>query len=816
MGKATKLNVEYFSAELKDKLEEIDNFPCTLIEAASGFGKTTAVRHFLSKKEEEGCRILAYRFLPENSVESTWAELRGVISELGGDHIEQLKTSALPGSDGVVRLGRAIQYYKGDGKVTYMFFDDYQEWGYKYAVDILEILSTHQDPDLHVIIASHTIPAEKRTKLVPNARLYHLNEEDLAFKPDDIRAYYSKAGIDIDDTQLKEVMDLTGGWAIALYLQLDTYVRSGSFQHGHMHDLMEKTVWSRISDFEKHVLLQLSLLPSFTLAQAVSISGHAKSFAEKNLREKRYFIQYSPQEGRYYFQTILKLFLSKQFELLSEDEKKQHYRVAGRLCWDGADHKRAIRFLYLSGHWEDIYELPLCVKDFNTVNEEYTVPMILDMVEHSDRELMYKHPNVPIGMMFVTFMMGQAKEIVRFAPMLRENIVNSDLPKEEKQVLEGELELLLSFLLYNRIDAIMVHHQRAWQLMKRPSRMFSPRCASTFGSPSVLFLYYRETGKLEEELSQIDECIPLYARLVSGNGTGQNTMMRAEAELNWGNYDKAEIGAYKAMFEAESTHQTSVEICGALLLSRVALLTGKKDLLPEAQERLVELTHKDDEDISRYTYDLADAYIAMLSEDYDRIRPWLKKGQIDARHLSFLVQPYAYIIYGRYLLVQKQYTKLIGVSQKAISLASVYPNILTTLYIRIYCAAAYEAMGNAKEAMLELKEAIEMGIPDKMYLPFAENYQFIKKILARFTISPDARNMIEKMAKDLSESLDSIGIAGPRLTDRELEVLELIKRGLTNGEIAKEQMVSLSTVKKQVSSILQKYGLASREQLKDY
>ena len=52
MGKVTKLNVEYFSAELKDKLEEIDSFPCTLIEAASGFGKTTAVRHFLSKKEE--------------------------------------------------------------------------------------------------------------------------------------------------------------------------------------------------------------------------------------------------------------------------------------------------------------------------------------------------------------------------------------------------------------------------------------------------------------------------------------------------------------------------------------------------------------------------------------------------------------------------------------------------------------------------------------------------------------------------------------------------------------------------------------------
>ena len=60
MSGATRLNVEYFSDKLENKLEEIENFPCTLIEAASGFGKTTAVRHFLEEKEEEGCRIITY------------------------------------------------------------------------------------------------------------------------------------------------------------------------------------------------------------------------------------------------------------------------------------------------------------------------------------------------------------------------------------------------------------------------------------------------------------------------------------------------------------------------------------------------------------------------------------------------------------------------------------------------------------------------------------------------------------------------------------------------------------------------------------
>ena len=53
-------------------------------------------------------------------------------------------------------------------------------------------------------------------------------------------------------------------------------------------------------------------------------------------------------------------------------------------------------------------------------------------------------------------------------------------------------------------------------------------------------------------------------------------------------------------------------------------------------------------------------------------------------------------------------------------------------------------------------------------------------------------------------------VPGPRLTDRELEVLKLVAQGLNNRDIAKELFISENTVKNHIRNILEKLHLHSR------
>jgi len=72
------------------------------------------------------------------------------------------------------------------------------------------------------------------------------------------------------------------------------------------------------------------------------------------------------------------------------------------------------------------------------------------------------------------------------------------------------------------------------------------------------------------------------------------------------------------------------------------------------------------------------------------------------------------------------------------------------------------------------------------------------------------RRLIERFMAAPQQSARSPRMA--RLTERETEVLRLIARGLSNAEIAKELVLSSTTIKTHVASILRKLELRDRVQ----
>lgn len=75
---------------------------------------------------------------------------------------------------------------------------------------------------------------------------------------------------------------------------------------------------------------------------------------------------------------------------------------------------------------------------------------------------------------------------------------------------------------------------------------------------------------------------------------------------------------------------------------------------------------------------------------------------------------------------------------------------------------------------------------------------------------PQAPVVSESRSEEASALFDEPIQTFEKLTDREVDVLELVAKGLTNGEIATKLFISRGTVKSHVASIMQKLSAKSR------
>jgi len=135
------------------------------------------------------------------------------------------------------------------------------------------------------------------------------------------------------------------------------------------------------------------------------------------------------------------------------------------------------------------------------------------------------------------------------------------------------------------------------------------------------------------------------------------------------------------------------------------------------------------------------------------------------------------------------------------------------------CSAIKQAVPSAKIVMLtvsdeeaDLYEAVKSGASGYLLKDSSiEEVSQAVRVVAdgQSLISPSmAVKLIDEFKQMSRPERESPG--GLRLTERELEVLRLVARGLNNREVAKQLFISENTVKNHVRNILEKLQLHSR------
>ena len=203
----------------------------------------------------------------------------------------------------------------------------------------------------------------------------------------------------------------------------------------------------------------------------------------------------------------------------------------------------------------------------------------------------------------------------------------------------------------------------------------------------------------------------------------------AEMKLK-GSVNYINIAAHRALYQADNKRQECIDIGAALLLGRIAILGGNGDEFSDVLEgRLLDYARQNPIKSNRMEADMAYAYLVQLIDRPEDMAEWIRIGDKFEKRLFAMSIPFAQILYGKYLLQTGKPELWLGMEGEALALAAALRCRMATIYGSILTSAARMAQGKPREAVAALKTALDMALPDGLYMPFAENRALLGSLL---------------------------------------------------------------------------------------
>lgn len=818
MYKQNKTKMLYFPERIIEAMKGIFDYPLTIVEAPMGYGKTTAIKEHLGNAN---VNILWHK-IHDSSTYNFWNGFCRLLGELDERRANNLAELGFPKDS--VALQEALKLIT-DIEIpekTVLVIDDYHLLNGTDAGTFIEFLAVNEIDHLQIVLTTRFIVLQSKEELFLKGYLHHITKETFELMPNEIIKYYKLCGIRIEAAEADKLYAITEGWISALYLLMLNYKETGSLITTHnIYKLIENAIYKHFSEDIKEFLLSISIFDSFSERQAVHMWGNenAKKYLDK-ITGMNAFVNYDVKTKMYQIHNIFTNFLREIFEEKDSNYMKNLYKKAGSWYMEMGEYLAAMHNFYAA---EDFENLLLAVElDKATGNEKKE--LIINYFEQCPPEYKKHHPVALLVYAMALMAFNKMDLFQKTCSELALLIRDSNMDAESVDSLAGELELLLSFTRYNDIMGMSEHHKRACALLKKPSVFIDTTGSWTFGSPSVLYMFYRESGKLEQEVNDMKEAMPYYYRLTDGHGTGAEQLMEAEWHFCKGDFENAEIAVHQVLYLADGANQPNMMLCAFFLQARMALMRGDYASVLDLSGKIYEAVDKNRLYVLIHTVDMCAGFIHACLRQRSRIPDWLADGDFSSSRLYFPVRAFSNIIYGRVLLINGEYLKLLGIADQLSGIASVFPNILASIYTAIYIAAANERIYRRGEAILAMKQALDMAMPDRVYIPFVENCDYIKPLLEELYNQGSYREDIARifiMYQQYQKAVDQITTAyfkedKPKLTVRETEIARLAAEGFSNKGIGEKLFISQNTVKTQLKSVFEKLGINSRSLLKQY
>lgn len=846
----------------------------TLISAPAGFGKTTLVSEWiadgerpfawlsLDERDSDCTRFLQY-FI---------ATLQTLESSVGDKALALLESAQPPATESI--LTNLLNDITAVSQEFALVLDDYHVVDAPAIDNALAFLLDHLPPQMHLVITTREDPPLPLSRLRVRGQLSEIRAADLRFTMAETAVFLKNiTRIDLSAAEITALENRTEGWVAGLQLaalsmqgrsDAHSFIEAFAGDDRYIVDYLVDEVLHRQPDHVRRFLLQTSILDRLnsSLCDAVTDQQEGGVLLETLERGNLFVIPLDNKRHwyRYHhlFADVLHAHLLKErpqeIAMLHQRasawyEQNELTAVAIHHAFAADDFARAARIIELA--WAEMDRSRQSVEWLRWANQ---LPP----------ELLQTRPVLCLGMAWASLDTGQLEAAERWlsaAEHCLETAVGLVIADEEEfRYLPGSIAAARTYhaLALGNMPATVNYARQALVLLpesehlrrgtpgallglaywaegnlKAAQQAFADAMGGFQKAGNILFVitgaYVLADMQLAQgQLRQAEKTLQQAIQLAQENG---DPVMRGAADLH--------TGLTEVYLEQNNLAAAKEQLGRSHELGEEAALSRWRFRWYVAQAKLNGAEGKLDEALA--ALDEAERYYVrgpvpdVRSIAAMKARFWLKLGRLTEAQqwanmqgvsaeddLSYL-REFDHITLARLLLAQfrqdgteESLADGLALLARLLETAVTGERMGSVLEILVLQALAFAANGDTPSALASLKQALALAEPEGYVRLFVDEGLPMAALLETAVSQKTAPDYIHKLLTAFDEqndlhpsSLTPYPLIEP-LSERELEVLQLVAQGLSNREIAERLFLALPTVKGHNRNIYSKLNVTRR------
>jgi LuxR family maltose regulon positive regulatory protein len=854
--------IERLNAALQAKL--------TLVSAPAGFGKTTLISEWavvcpnpvawlsLDEADNDPARFLAYLI----------AALQTLDASIGAAVLPTLQAGRLQPLEQLI--AQLINQIDATKHRVVLILDDYHLIKAQEIHEAVAFLLEHLPHNLHLVIATRADPPLPLARLRARAQLKELRQSDLRFTSEEIAAFLNRImGLGLSPQQVAALAECTEGWVAGLQMaavsmqgqdkaRVASLVQELAGSDRYIMDYLLSEVLERQPSDVQRFLLQTSVLERLSGPLCDAVLGQqdgAQSMLEHLERANLFVLALDSHRQWYRYHRLFADLLRSRLATAQSD-------LAPQL------HQRASIWFEQNGMLPEAIEHAISAQDYvraadriAQVAEETVMrselATFLRWVDRLPTELVVARPSLALAHAWALLMTGRWAEAMnsylgesdaalaaqKLAPLQALiALFEGRLPDARALALQALQELpegdgfLRGTATWNLSLTCLAEgdFEGARQALEGLLRMSRGRGNTVLAVMALcsLAIVHRRQGHLQQSRAMFERALELATDQDGHRLPAASEPLMALGELwrEWNDLDRATQYLAEGIERAKQWAEAS-SLDGYMSLARVEQARGDWTAADAAIDNAMRMAEQFD------IMEMDDLLVALL-----QARLLLGRGQTEAarrcirrwgldRDLS-LDQPtptsgvqeafmrsrlrkYQHILLARLRIAEGRPAEALALVEPLLPKLEELQRTDLALEVWILIALAYQALDDEDPAMAALGRALSLAEAGGYVRTFVDEGPPMARLLyqaAQQDIYPQYAGKLlaaYPIAERAAVSAPSMELVEP-LSGRELEILELVAKGLTNQQIAEKLFLSLATVKWHTHNIYGKLGVNRR------